>query len=59
VKAIVAKWYFEEMMINPHKKDVNHHQVGHESWETHATHFLQESEARFNFPLHMTFLVAF
>jgi hypothetical protein len=50
VKAIVAKWYFEGMMINLNKKDVIHHQVGCESWETHATHFLQESEAKCQFP---------
>jgi hypothetical protein len=53
VKAIVAKWYFEKMMIDPNKKDVIHHQVGREYWETHATHFLQESEARCQFtPTH-------
>jgi len=32
------------------KKDVIHHQVGCESWETHTTHFLQESEAKCQFP---------
>jgi hypothetical protein len=41
VKAIVVKWYFEEIRISPNKKDVIRHQVGHKFWETHATNFLQ------------------
>jgi hypothetical protein len=51
------EWYFEEMRIIPNKKDVIHHRIGHKSWETQAAHFLQENEARFNFPLHVAFLV--
>jgi hypothetical protein len=39
MKAIMVKWYFEEMRISLDKKDVICHQVGHKSWETHAGHF--------------------
>jgi hypothetical protein len=50
VKRIVTKWYFEETRISPNKKDVLRCQVAHKTWETHATHFFQENEARYQFP---------
>jgi len=31
VKAILAKWYFEETRISPNKKKIIHHQVGHKT----------------------------
>jgi len=31
VKAIVAKWYFEETRISPNKQKIIHHQVRHKT----------------------------
>jgi hypothetical protein len=43
VKAIVVKWYLEEMRINPNKKDVIDHQVGKHMLPTSFKRMKQDS----------------
>jgi hypothetical protein len=45
VEAFASKWCFEETRVSPNKKDVLHHRMGIEIWETNVTYFLKEGEA--------------